>query len=83
MNSSVQGVYVVVYMRAGNREAREAREATRTEVMGEILDRTRMAVEPAAITRKGRTLAYLVPAEWFEHYQELAAAQDTAGQDAA
>ncbi|MFE9558872.1 type II toxin-antitoxin system Phd/YefM family antitoxin [Streptomyces sp. NPDC006703] len=51
--------------------------------MGEILDRTRMAVEPAAITRKGRTLAYLVPAEWFEHYQELAAAQDTAGQDAA
>lgn len=79
VNSSVQGVYVVVYMRVGNREAGEA---TRTEVMGEILDRTRMAGEPAAITRKGRTLAYLVPAEWFEHYQELAAAQDTAGQNA-
>ncbi|MFE6131614.1 type II toxin-antitoxin system prevent-host-death family antitoxin [Streptomyces sp. NPDC056437] len=40
--------------------------------MGEILDRTRIAGEPAAITRKGRTLAYLVPAEWFEHYQQLA-----------
>ncbi|MEJ8632406.1 type II toxin-antitoxin system prevent-host-death family antitoxin [Streptomyces sp. MS2.AVA.5] len=40
--------------------------------MGEILDRTRLAGEAAAITRKGRTLAYLVPAEWFEHYQQLA-----------
>ncbi|WP_327686569.1 type II toxin-antitoxin system prevent-host-death family antitoxin [Streptomyces sp. NBC_00467] len=40
--------------------------------MGEILDRTRLAGEPAAITRKGKTLAYLVPAEWFEHYQQLA-----------
>ncbi|MEU2955609.1 type II toxin-antitoxin system prevent-host-death family antitoxin [Streptomyces xanthochromogenes] len=39
--------------------------------MGEILDRTRIAGEPAVITRKGRTLAYLVPAEWFEHYQRL------------
>ncbi|MFI8515554.1 type II toxin-antitoxin system Phd/YefM family antitoxin [Streptomyces sp. NPDC085460] len=39
--------------------------------MGEILDRTRIAGEAAAITRKGRTLAYLVPAEWFEHYQWL------------
>ncbi|MFD4247699.1 type II toxin-antitoxin system prevent-host-death family antitoxin [Streptomyces sp. NPDC058525] len=39
--------------------------------MGQILDRTRIAGEPAAITRKGRTLAYLVPAEWFEHYQRL------------
>ncbi|MFJ7593002.1 type II toxin-antitoxin system prevent-host-death family antitoxin [Streptomyces sp. NPDC097617] len=36
--------------------------------MGEILDRTRIAGEPAAITRKGKTLAYLVPAEWFEQY---------------
>ncbi|MEU0664260.1 type II toxin-antitoxin system Phd/YefM family antitoxin [Streptomyces lavendulocolor] len=52
--------------------------------MGEILDRTRIAGEPAAITRKGKTLAYLVPAEWFEHYQELAAGQQAAtGQDAA
>lgn len=34
--------------------------------MGEILDRTRIAGEAAAITRKGRTVAYLVPAEWFE-----------------
>ncbi|MFF5639535.1 type II toxin-antitoxin system prevent-host-death family antitoxin [Streptomyces sp. NPDC012825] len=39
--------------------------------MGEILDRTRIAGEPAAITRKGKTLAYLVPADWFEHYQQL------------
>ncbi|AWW35340.1 type II toxin-antitoxin system Phd/YefM family antitoxin [Streptomyces cadmiisoli] len=36
--------------------------------MGEILDRTRIAGEPAAITRRGKTLAYLVPAEWFEQY---------------
>ncbi|MFD6416192.1 type II toxin-antitoxin system Phd/YefM family antitoxin [Streptomyces sp. NPDC060194] len=34
--------------------------------MGEILDRTRIAGEAAAITRKGRTVAYLVPVEWFE-----------------
>lgn len=34
--------------------------------MGEILDRTRIAGEAAAITRKGKTVAYLVPAEWFE-----------------
>ncbi|MFE5302113.1 type II toxin-antitoxin system prevent-host-death family antitoxin [Streptomyces sp. NPDC056632] len=36
--------------------------------MGEILDRTRIAGEHAAITRKGKTLAYLVPAEWYEQY---------------
>ncbi|WP_406336934.1 type II toxin-antitoxin system Phd/YefM family antitoxin [Streptomyces zaomyceticus] len=40
--------------------------------MGEILDRTRIAGEAAAITRKGKALAYLVPTEWFEHYQQLA-----------
>lgn len=52
--------------------------------MGEILDRTRIAGEPAAITRKGKTLAYLVPAEWFEHYQQLAeAASAAADRDAA
>ncbi|WP_256104176.1 type II toxin-antitoxin system Phd/YefM family antitoxin [Streptomyces sp. ODS05-4] len=54
--------------------------------MGEILDRTRIAGEPAAITRKGKTLAYLVPAEWFEHYQQAVAEQQpghAAGQDAA
>ncbi|MFD4589058.1 type II toxin-antitoxin system Phd/YefM family antitoxin [Streptomyces sp. NPDC058434] len=53
--------------------------------MGELLDRTRIAGEAAAITRKGKTLAYLVPAEWFEHYQHLAAQQpgSDAGQDAA
>ncbi|MCJ1678449.1 type II toxin-antitoxin system Phd/YefM family antitoxin [Streptomyces sp. APSN-46.1] len=34
--------------------------------MGEILDRTRIAGEAAAITRKGKTVAYLVPTEWFE-----------------
>lgn len=28
--------------------------------MGEILDRTRIAGEAAAITRKGKTVAYLV-----------------------
>ncbi|MER7337795.1 type II toxin-antitoxin system Phd/YefM family antitoxin [Streptomyces sp. NPDC000075] len=50
--------------------------------MGEILDRTRIALEPAAITRKGKTLAYLVPAEWFEHYLQLADAA-SADQDAA
>ncbi|WHM40911.1 type II toxin-antitoxin system Phd/YefM family antitoxin [Streptomyces sp. BPTC-684] len=52
--------------------------------MGEILHRTRIAGEPAAITRKGKTLACLVPAEWFEQYT---AAQNpsapAAGQDAA
>ncbi|MFD0359644.1 type II toxin-antitoxin system prevent-host-death family antitoxin [Streptomyces sp. NPDC127110] len=52
--------------------------------MGEILDRTRIAGEPAAITRKGKTLAYLVPTEWFEQYQQLAEAASAAGdQDAA
>lgn len=53
--------------------------------MGEILDRTRIAGEPAAITRKGKTLAYLVPAEWFEDYQQAAAQQSEpgSGQDAA
>ncbi len=51
--------------------------------MGEILDRTRIAGEAAAITRKGRTLAYLVPAEWFEHYQQVAVQQPNGGQDAA
>lgn len=52
---------------------------------GEILDRTRIAGEPAAITRRGKTLAYLVPAEWFEHYQHLVSQQPApdAGQDAA
>ncbi|MFD0381347.1 type II toxin-antitoxin system prevent-host-death family antitoxin [Streptomyces sp. NPDC059525] len=50
--------------------------------MGEILDRTRIAGEPAAITRKGKTLAYLVPAEWFERYRQLAGAAP-ADQDAA
>lgn len=34
--------------------------------MGEILDRTPIASEAAAIARKGRTVVYLVPAEWFE-----------------
>ncbi|MFD3516820.1 type II toxin-antitoxin system Phd/YefM family antitoxin [Streptomyces sp. NPDC058657] len=34
--------------------------------MGEILDRTRIAGESAAITRKGKAIAYLVPVEWFE-----------------
>ncbi|MFD7961203.1 type II toxin-antitoxin system prevent-host-death family antitoxin [Streptomyces zaomyceticus] len=53
--------------------------------MGEILDRTRIAGEPAAITRKGKTLAYLVPAEWFEQYMQHMAQQESAhaGQDAA
>ncbi|MCX4515994.1 type II toxin-antitoxin system Phd/YefM family antitoxin [Streptomyces sp. NBC_01619] len=53
--------------------------------MGEILDRTRIAGEPAAITRKGKTLAYLVPAEWFERYHQVAAQQldPGSGQDAA
>ncbi|WP_406095126.1 type II toxin-antitoxin system Phd/YefM family antitoxin [Streptomyces sp. NBC_01013] len=36
------------------------------EGMGEILDRTRIAGEAAAITRRGKTVACLVPAEWFE-----------------
>ncbi|MFF4182717.1 type II toxin-antitoxin system Phd/YefM family antitoxin [Streptomyces sp. NPDC001691] len=39
--------------------------------MGEILDRTRIAGEAAAITRKGKTLAYLVPADWFEQVNAL------------
>ncbi|MEV6357280.1 type II toxin-antitoxin system Phd/YefM family antitoxin [Streptomyces hydrogenans] len=48
--------------------------------MGEILDRVRIAGEPAVVTRKGRALAYLVPAEWFEHYQQLVEqASGTAG----
>ncbi|WUD70602.1 type II toxin-antitoxin system Phd/YefM family antitoxin [Streptomyces sp. NBC_00510] len=54
------------------------------KAMGEILDRTRIAGEAAAITRKGKTVAYLVPAEWFEQQQR--AAQQPAsdvGQDAA
>lgn len=49
--------------------------------MGEILDRTRIAGEAAAITRKGKTLAYLVPAEWFEHYQQLAEAEQASAAD--
>lgn len=39
--------------------------------MGEILDRTRIAGEASAITRKGKTIAYLVPAEWFEQMTAL------------
>ncbi|WP_406259479.1 type II toxin-antitoxin system Phd/YefM family antitoxin [Actinacidiphila glaucinigra] len=54
------------------------------KAMGEILDRTRIAGEAAAITRKGKTVAYLVPAEWFEQQQRVAqqSASDV-GQDAA
>ncbi|MFI1286507.1 type II toxin-antitoxin system prevent-host-death family antitoxin [Streptomyces sp. NPDC054840] len=51
--------------------------------MGEILDRTRIAGEPAAITRKGKTLAYLVPAEWFEQYMAQHPSAPGAGQNAA
>ncbi|MGW7157295.1 type II toxin-antitoxin system prevent-host-death family antitoxin [Streptomyces sp. NPDC054887] len=51
--------------------------------MGEILDRTRIAGEPAAITRKGKTLAYLVPAEWFEQYMAQHPTASGADQDAA
>ncbi|MFI8294072.1 type II toxin-antitoxin system prevent-host-death family antitoxin [Streptomyces sp. NPDC085614] len=36
--------------------------------MGEILDRALVTGEPATISRRGTTLAYLVPAEWFEQY---------------
>ncbi|MFK0259621.1 type II toxin-antitoxin system Phd/YefM family antitoxin [Streptomyces sp. NPDC090445] len=50
--------------------------------MGEILDRTRIAGEAAAITRKGKTLAYLVPAEWFER-QQLVAEQPATDSDSA
>ncbi|MEU4091538.1 type II toxin-antitoxin system Phd/YefM family antitoxin [Streptomyces sp. NPDC026673] len=55
------------------------------KAMGEILDRTRIAGEAAAITRKGKTLAYLVPAEWFEEHQQRAGQQSASGvgQDAA
>ncbi|MFJ5219513.1 type II toxin-antitoxin system Phd/YefM family antitoxin [Streptomyces sp. NPDC088354] len=55
------------------------------KAMGEILDRTRIAGEAAAITRKGRTVAYLVPAEWFEQHQQPTAQQPAsdAGRDAA
>lgn len=41
----------------------ETRTGTTIELrkqMGEILDRTRIAGEPVAITRKGKTLACLV-----------------------
>lgn len=34
--------------------------------LGDVLDRARLIGEHAAITRKGKTLAYLVPAEWYE-----------------
>lgn len=51
--------------------------------MGEILDRTRIVGEPAAITRKGKTLAYLVPAEWFEQYMAQHSSAPSADQDAA
>ncbi|GAA2923429.1 type II toxin-antitoxin system prevent-host-death family antitoxin [Streptomyces enissocaesilis] len=51
--------------------------------MGEILDRTRIAGEPAAITRKGKTLAYLVPAEWFEQYMAQRPTASDANRDAA
>ncbi|MFF7216049.1 type II toxin-antitoxin system Phd/YefM family antitoxin [Streptomyces sp. NPDC008238] len=53
--------------------------------MGEILDRTRIAGEAAAITRKGKTVAYLVPAEWFEQHQQQPGQQAASdvGQDAA
>ncbi|MEU1623048.1 type II toxin-antitoxin system Phd/YefM family antitoxin [Streptomyces sp. NPDC005722] len=52
---------------------------------GEILDRTRIAGEAAAITRKGKTVAHLVPAEWFEQHQQQAARQAASdvGHDAA
>ncbi|MDX3078529.1 type II toxin-antitoxin system Phd/YefM family antitoxin [Streptomyces sp. MI02-7b] len=55
------------------------------KAMGEILDRTRIAGEAAAITRKGRTVAYLVPAEWFEQHQQPTTQQPAsdADQDAA
>ncbi|MEV6574996.1 type II toxin-antitoxin system Phd/YefM family antitoxin [Streptomyces sp. NPDC051577] len=51
--------------------------------MGEILDRTRIAGETAAITRKGKTLAYLVPTEWFEQYMAQRQSAPGADQDAA
>lgn len=51
--------------------------------MGEILDRTRFAGESAAITRRGKTLAYLVPAEWFEQYMAQHPSATAAEQDAA
>ncbi|MFB7175721.1 type II toxin-antitoxin system Phd/YefM family antitoxin [Streptomyces sp. NPDC056254] len=51
--------------------------------MGEILDRTRIAGEPAAITRKGKTLAYLVPPEWFEQYMAQSPSAPGADRNAA
>lgn len=53
------------------------------KAMGEILDRTRIAGEAAAITRKGKTVAYLVPAEWFEQQQAAQQSASDVGQDAA
>ncbi|MFE0630639.1 type II toxin-antitoxin system Phd/YefM family antitoxin [Streptomyces sp. NPDC058864] len=53
------------------------------KAMGEILDRTRIAGEAAAITRKGKTVAYLVSAEWFEQQQVVQQPGSDAGQDAA
>ncbi|WP_329404182.1 type II toxin-antitoxin system prevent-host-death family antitoxin [Streptomyces melanogenes] len=65
----------------------ETRTGTTIELrkqMGEILDRTRIAGEPVAITRKGKTLACLVPAEWFEQYTTAQSPSAPAvGQDAA
>ncbi len=53
------------------------------KAMGEILDRTRIAGEAAAITRKGKTVAYLVPAEWFEQQRAAQQPASDVGQDAA
>ncbi|MFB7294095.1 type II toxin-antitoxin system Phd/YefM family antitoxin [Actinacidiphila glaucinigra] len=53
------------------------------KALGEILDRTRIAGEAAAITRKGKTVAYLVPAEWFEQQQVAQQPASEADQDAA
>ncbi|MFJ5221153.1 hypothetical protein ACIP98_41905 [Streptomyces sp. NPDC088354] len=54
-------------------------------VCNECVDRTRIAGEAAAITRKGKTVAYLVPAEWFEEQEQRAAQQQVsdASRDAA
>lgn len=34
--------------------------------LGDALDRARLLGEHAEIKRKGKTLAYVVPAEWYE-----------------
>ncbi|MCX4692383.1 type II toxin-antitoxin system Phd/YefM family antitoxin [Streptomyces sp. NBC_01408] len=51
--------------------------------MGEILDRTRLAGEHAVITRKGKPLAYLVPAEWYEQMTSQQQMTEDEQQDAA